>query len=167
MKRTLVAVIVIVLALGLAGPVWSGGDFVVYLAKGQSHDQTEKDKFECYNWAKKESGFDPMKTPTATAPPPPKEKETWGAGKGAVGGGVLGAGVGALAGGKKGAKRGALIGAGSGGLVGGMRRSSQKTRDNQRQEQWEQEQTTNYAAGRNAYNRAYSACLEGRGYSVK
>jgi predicted lipid-binding transport protein (Tim44 family) len=157
----------VVLMTGLAGPVWASGDFVVYPAKGQSQDQTEKDKFECYNWAKQQSNFDPMKTPTATAPPPPKEEQVGGAGRGAVGGGLLGAGVGALVGGKKGAGRGALIGAGSGALVGGVRRSDQKKREQQRQQQWEQEQAANYAAGRNAYNRAYAACLEGRGYSVK
>ena len=167
MKRTLVSIAVIALALGLAGPAMSDGDFVVYPAKGQSQDQTERDKYECYNWAKQESNFDPMKTPTATSPPPAKEKETWGAGKGAVGGGLLGAGVGAIAGGGSGAGKGALIGAGSGALVGGIRRSDQRKREEQRRQQWEREQAANYQAGRNAYNRAYAACLEGRGYSVK
>ncbi|MGD8241835.1 MAG: hypothetical protein PVF55_00935 [Desulfobacterales bacterium] len=167
MKRTLVSMAVIALALGFAGPAISDGDFVVYPAKGQSQDQTEKDKYECYNWAKQESNFDPMKTPTASSPPPAKEKETGGAVKGAVGGGLLGAGIGAIAGGKSGAGKGALIGGGGGALVGGMRRSDQKKREQQRQQQWEREQVANYQAGRNAYNRAYAACLEGRGYSVK
>ncbi len=167
MKRTLVSSIVLLLALGMAGTAWSDGDFVVYPAKGQSQDQTEKDKYECYNWAKRESNFDPMKTPTASSPPPAKEEKTWGAGKGAVGGGLLGAGIGAIAGGGSGAGKGALIGAGGGALVGGMRRSDQKKRDQQRQQQWEREQVSRYQAGRNAYNRAYAACLEGRGYSVK
>ncbi len=167
MKRTFVSAIVFLLALGLAGPAWSDGDFVVYPAKGQSQDQTEKDKYDCYNWAKRESNFDPMKTPTASSPPPPKEKETWGAGTGAVGGGLLGAGVGGIAGGGKGALIGGAVGAGSGAAVGGARRSSQKKREQQRRQQWEQEPVAQYRAGRNAYNRAYAACLEGRGYSVK
>ena len=167
MKRTIVSIAVIALALGFTGPAMSDGDFVVYPAKGQSQDQTEKDKYECYNWAKRESNFDPMKTPTATSPRPVKEKETWGAGKGAIGGGLLGAGVGGIAGGGKGALIGGAVGAGSGAAVGGMRRSDQKKREQQRQQQWEREQAANYQAGRNAYNRAYAACLEGRGYSVK
>lgn len=167
MKRTFVSVIVVVLALGLAGPSWADGDFVVYPAKGQSQDQTERDKYECYNWAKQESGFDPMKTPTASSPPPPKEKETWGAGKGAVGGGLLGAGVGAIAGGGKGALIGSALGAGSGAAVGGMHRSSQRKHEQQRQQEWEQREVGQYKAARNSYNRAYAACLEGRGYSVK
>jgi hypothetical protein len=167
MKQMLVTIVAVGLVLGLVGPAWCDGDFVVYPAKGQSQEQTDKDKYECYNWAKGESNFDPMKTPTATAPPPPKEKQVGGAGRGAVGGGLLGAGVGALVGGKKGAGRGALVGAGSGALLGGVRRSDQKKREAQRQEQWERDQTSQYAAGRNAYNRAYAACMEGRGYSVK
>ena len=31
----------------------------IYPAKDQSAEQMEKDKYECYNWAKKDSGFDP------------------------------------------------------------------------------------------------------------
>ncbi len=167
MKPTLVLAIAVILTLALIGPAMADGDFVVYPAKGQSQDQTEKDKYECYNWAKQQSGFDPMKTPSATIPPPPIEMETWGAGTGAVGGGLIGAGVGGIAGGGKGALIGGAVGAGSGAAVGGARRSSQKKRDEQRQQQWEQEQVANYRAGRNAYNRSYAACLEGRGYSVK
>jgi len=33
---------------------------VVYPAQGQSNEQMEKDKFECYGLAKNQSGFDPM-----------------------------------------------------------------------------------------------------------
>ena len=167
MKRTFVSLIVVVLALGLSEPAWADGDLLVYPAKGQSQDQTERDKYECYNWAKQQTGFDPMKTPTASSPPPPKEKETWGAGTGAVGGGLLGAGVGGIAGGGKGALIGGAVGAGSGAAVGGMNRSSQRKREAQRRQEWEQREVSQYRAGRNAYNRAYAACLEGRGYSVK
>ena len=167
MKRTFVSAIVVVLALGLAGPAWADGDVLVYPAKGQSQDQMEKDKYECYNWAKQETGFDPMKTPTASAPPPAKEKETWGAGTGAIGGGLAGAGVGALAGGGKGALIGTAVGAGGGAAVGGMNRSSQRKREDQKRQEWEQREAGQYRAARNKYNRAYAACLEGRGYSVK
>ena len=45
-------------------------DLMIYPAKGQSQDQMEKDKFECYSWAKGQTGFDPMEMPKATAPPP-------------------------------------------------------------------------------------------------
>jgi hypothetical protein len=36
-------------------------DFYVYPSKGQSKEQQEKDRFECTEWASKETGFNPMK----------------------------------------------------------------------------------------------------------
>lgn len=167
MKQICLLFVVGFISMALAGSVWASGDFMVYPAKGQSQDQMDRDKFECQRWATEQSGFDPMRTPTATAPPPPKEKQVGGAGRGAVGGGLLGAGAGALLGGRSGAGRGALIGAGSGALVGGMRRSDQQRREEQRRQQWEREQVSQYAAGRSDFNRAYQVCLEGRGYTVR
>ncbi len=145
-------------------------DFMIYPAKGQSQDQMEKDKFECYSWAKGQTGFDPMEMPKATEPPPTKQAKSSTAGgvvKGGVGGGLLGAGVGAIADGRKGARKGAAIGALSGGAIGGIRSSSQQKQDKQAQKQWEQQQTNQYMQKRDTYNRAYSACLEGKGYTVK
>jgi outer membrane lipoprotein SlyB len=144
-------------------------DLVVYPAKGQSNEQMEKDKFECYGWAKGQSGFDPMQMPTASSPAPSKgDKSVAG---GAVGGGVLGgvggAVIGGIASGKSGAKKGALIGGLSGGALGGMRSHSQNRQADQKRDQWEREQANQYMQQRNAYNRNYAACLEGRGYSVK
>jgi len=74
-------------------------DFMIYPAKGQSQEQMEKDKFECYSWAKEQTGFDPMETPKATEPPPTKQAKSSTAGgavKGGAGGGLVGAGVGAI-----------------------------------------------------------------------
>jgi len=45
----------------------------IYPNKGQSQEQQERDKFECHSWAVKQSGFDPMKQPTASTPPPARE----------------------------------------------------------------------------------------------
>ena len=55
----------------------------------------------------------------------------------------------------------------SGGALGGMRSSAQNRQAEQQRQQWEQQQANQYMQKRNSYNRAYSACLEGRGYSVK
>ena len=142
-------------------------ELMIYPAKGQSNDQMEKDKYECYTWAKGQTGFDPMKTPTASSPPPKQEKKS--VGGAAVVGGALGAVGGAIIGGATGgsAGTGAAIGALSGGAIGGIRSSSQNKQAEQKQKQWEQEQVNQYAKQRNDYNRAYSACLEGRGYTVK
>jgi len=144
-------------------------DFIVFPAQGQSEEQMEKDKFECYSWAKGQTGFDPMQMPTASSPAPPKgDKSVAGS---TVGGGVLGgiggAVIGGIAGGKSGAKKGAAIGGLSGGAIGGMRSSSQNKQANAKREQWEREQANQYMQQRNTYNRAYSACLEGKGYTVK
>ena len=144
-------------------------ELIVYPAKGQSNEQMEKDKFECYSWAKGQTGFDPMQMPTASSPPPPKgDKSVAG---GVVGGGVLGgvggAVIGGIAGGSKGARKGAAIGGLSGGAIGGMRSSSQNSQAEKKRKQWEQQQANQYMQQRNTYNRAYAACLEGKGYTVK
>ena len=43
----------------------------VYPNKGQSAQQTEQDKYACYEWAKQQTGYDPMNA-QASAPPPPR-----------------------------------------------------------------------------------------------
>ncbi len=140
----------------------------IYPNKGQSADQQEKDKYACYSWAKGQTGFDPMAPPTTRTAPPRKEAGGSVAG-GALGGAAAGAAVGAvggaIAGGKAG--KGAAIGAGTGGLLGGLVRASDHSKDTQNRKQWEQSEAQNYAANRGQYIRAYSACLEGRGYTVK
>ena len=136
----------------------------IYPDKGQSQEQMEKDKYECYNWAKGQTGFDPMAPPTATTPPPQAGAPEGGVVKGATRGALVGLAVGAIAGD---AGKGAAIGAASGGLFGGMRRQDQKRQEEQAEQQWAQQQAAQYNQNRSAYNRAYSACLEGRGYTVK
>jgi hypothetical protein len=166
MKRMKSLLVSLIVATLIAGPALAQ-DFIIYPAKGQSNQQMEKDKFECYSWAKGQSGFDPMETPRATAPPPPKQAQSTtagGAAKGAVGGGLLGLGIGAIAGN---AGKGAAIGAVSGAAIGGVRSHRQQKQDEQAQQQWAQQQANQYQQKRSAYNRAYSACLEGKGYTVK
>lgn len=140
-------------------------ELVIYPAKGQSNDQLEKDKFECYSWAKQQTGFDPMQPPTATAPPPPKQEKGGEVLKGAAGGAIIGGAIGGITSGKVG--KGMAYGAGGGALLGGMSKASKRKQDEQNRQQWEKEQSAQYAQMRNNYNRAYSACLEGRGYTVK
>jgi hypothetical protein len=166
MKQMLILAVLLFFSIFFTGPVLAQ-DPIVYPAKGQSEDQIEKDKYQCYSWAKKQTGFDPMKTPTTTSAPPAKEEKVWGAGKSGVAGGATGAIVGGIAKGKKGAIRGGLIGAGSGALIGGVRSSNQRNREEQKRKEWEQREANNYVRARNEYNRAFGACMEGRGYSVK
>jgi len=139
-------------------------ELIIFPSQGQSQEQLEKDKFECYTWAKGQTGFDPMEVPKATAPPPQKEAQKGGVGRGAVRGAAVGVAAGAIAGD---AGKGAAIGAASGGLMGGMRRRDQARQQGQAEQQWAQDQAAQYTKRRNEYNRAYAACLEGKGYTVK
>ena len=135
-------------------------ELMIFPNDGQSAEQQEEDKFACYNWAKGESGFDPMAPPTATEPPPQEGAQKGGAGKGMVRGAAVGGIVGDSS---KSARRGAAAGA----TVGGMRRQDQKKKEAAERQQWEQEQQRIYAENRNRYNRAYAACLEGKNYTVR
>jgi hypothetical protein len=166
MPKGIFIMLLLFFSVALAGPV-GAQDPIVYPAKGQSEDQMEKDRYQCYSWAKNQTGFDPMKTPTTTSAPPGKEEEVWGAGKSGVAGGATGAVVGGIATGKKGALRGGLLGAGAGALIGGVRSSNQRKREEQKRKEWEQKEANNYVRARSEYNRAFGACMEGRGYSVK
>jgi hypothetical protein len=49
---------------GVAGPPANGpgGDMFIYPKNGQSEDQQATDKFECHQWAKQQSGFDPTQS---------------------------------------------------------------------------------------------------------
>jgi hypothetical protein len=153
-----------VMALSLLAGQTFADDLFVYPAKGQSQEQTEKDKAECYQWAKSQTGFDPMAPPAATSPPPQSGAPEGGAVRGAARGALVGVAVGAIAGD---AGKGAAIGAASGGLLGGMKRRDQVARETHAQEQWAQQQAAQYQQKRDTYNRAYKACLEGRNYTVK
>ena len=134
-------------------------ELMVYPNEGQDKEQQEQDEFQCYRWAREESSFDPMEVPTVTEAPPEQQAPKGGVGKGAARGAAVGLAVGRSSGAKKGAAAGAL--------VGGMRRSDQVRQEGQSQAQWEQEQAQIYAQARNSYNRAYAACMEGRGYTVR
>lgn len=134
----------------------AGGEPVVYPAKGQSQQQMEMDKSSCYSWAKGQTGFDPMQAPVpATAAEP-----QGGAVKGAAKGAAVGAAVGAIAGD---AGKGAAIGATAGGAGGAV-----KKRKGQKEQQAQAQQQAAAADQKLAdYNRAWGACLEGKGYTVK
>jgi hypothetical protein len=138
-------------------------DPIIFPAKGKSQEQMEKDKFSCYQWAKSETGFDPMQTPTASAPPPQQQAGRGGALKGAA----VGAGVGALVKRSDSRSKGAATGAVIGGVLGGARQAGQARQDEKARQEWEQQQANEYEQKRRTYNRAFSACMESKGYTVK
>jgi hypothetical protein len=142
-------------------------DLMVFPAKGQSQEQMEKDKYDCYTWAKQQTGFDPMKAQTSQAPPPPPQSQ--GPSGARVKGAARGAAIGAVAGevAHDDAGKGAAAGAAAGVVAGGMKSRDQKRQQTQQQQQASQQQQATNAEALNAYNRALGACLEGKGYTVK
>ena len=146
-------------ALLLGTTCWAQGEMVVYPQNNQSKEQQDKDNYECYGWAKQQSGFDPMAPPTTSSAPPPQQAPKGGVGRGAL----RGAAVGGIIDGSDGAKTGAAAGA----VVGGVRRRDQQRQQAAAEQQWAQQETAQYQAGRDSYNRAYAACMEGSGYSVR
>jgi hypothetical protein len=163
MRRAL-QVLIVLLVAGVFAWYALAQDLYVYPKEGQSQEQMERDKFDCYQWAKQQTGFDPMQTPQATTAPPPQEAPQGGVVRGAARGAAAGAVGGAIAGD---AGKGAAIGAATGALIGGVRRRDQARTQQQKQEQWAQQQAANYQNKRNEYNRAWTACLEAKGYTVK
>ena len=121
--------------------------------KTRTAEQMAKDKSDCAAMATQQTGFDPSKPTTVVSPPPQQGQVT----RGAAGGAAAGAMGGAIAGD---AGKGAAIGAASGALLGGIR----KRNDAKAQEQQQQAAVSN---AQSAYYRAYKACLEGKGYTVK
>jgi len=135
-------------------------DLIVFPAKGQSAEQTEKDKGACYTWAKQQTGVDPLALAQKSAEQAPPAGPQGERVKGAVGGAAAGAVVGAIAGD---AGNGAAIGGAAGVMAGGARQRG-KAKAQQDAQQQQQSQTKQDL---DKYNRAYAACLEGKGYMVK
>jgi len=121
----------------------------VYPAKKQTAEQQKKDDGECVAWAKKDTGIDPV---AASQPAPQKTGPAVGGGerlKGAAGGAVIG-GIAGDAG----------AGAAVGTVVGGAKARRNQQAQNQQAQQAQQ-------GASNTYYKAYAACMEGRGYTVK
>ena len=147
-----------------AGTSW-GQDPIIYPAKGQSKAQMEKDRYDCYQWAKEQSDFDPAKP---MEPAPAAQAPSSGPGGERVRGAARGAAVGAVAGAIAGdAGTGAAAGAAGGAMLGGMRKRRDRRAAARAQEELTQAQKSQYAEKKSVYDRAFSACMESKGYTVK
>jgi hypothetical protein len=135
-----------VVLLVLFSAAAASADVFVYPQKGQSAEQQQRDENECYQWAKANSGVDPG----APAAGPDRGRRLGGALGGAARGAAGGALIGAIAGD---AGKGAAIGAALGGI--GGRRGAMAGEQSDR------------ARAADSYDRAFAACMEGRGYTVK
>ena len=135
----------------------------IYPSRGQSAQQQEFDRGQCYSWAVQQSGFDPANPQVAAAPPPYPGAPQGGALRGAAGGAAMGA-VGGAIGGDAG--KGAAIGAAVGGLFGAIRRHRWAEEQQQQQASYAAQQQGALAQGHANYNRAFATCMTGRGYTV-
>jgi hypothetical protein len=156
-KQSLLGLALCFAAALSAGPAMAA-ELYIYPNKGQSQEQQSRDRYECHLWAVQQTGYDPTRAQATQAPPPPPPQG--GALKGAAGGAALGAIGGAIAGD---AGKGAAIGAATGGLIGGMRQRQQV----QSQQQAQAQKGAQPTAAASSYQRAMSACLSGRGYTVQ
>jgi hypothetical protein len=132
---------------------------VIYPAKGQTPAQTDQDKLACFQWGKAQSGFDPMQPSAPSASTSSARAESNNAMTGSmVKGAAGGAAVAELTHGDAG--KGAAVG-----VLGSAMRDRMKQQ--QQQQARQQQQQAAVAQQRATFERAFGACLEGRGYVVK
>jgi len=150
-------------ALLLSLPAPAPAQPFIYPARGQSPQQEQFDRGQCYSWGVQQSGFDPANPQVASGPPPMPGAPQGGMLRGGAGGAAMGA-IGGAIGGNAG--EGAAIGAAVGGLFGAIRRARWADEERQQEMTYEAQQQNAMAEGRSRYNQAFAACMTGRGYSV-
>lgn len=140
-----------------------------YPVKGQSKEQQERDRYECYQWAKKKTGYDPSQEQLAphqrievrSATPP---------GSDTAAGAVTGAIIGSMLAPRHHSGRSMVFGAITGAMIGSASEQAKQEQAQQIQQSYDVKDQQRYARlERQAsdYRRAMSACLEGRGYTVR
>jgi hypothetical protein len=147
--------LLVVALLAGAGPALAQQPPVIYPSEGQTMQQQASDEAACRGWAQQQSGFDPAMPPPSTGGGSSGGEVV----RGAAGGALLGA-VGGAIGGDTG--KGVAIGAGVGATAGLMR----KNRNNRAQRQADEQSVAAYNQRVGDYNRAFGACMQGRGYAV-
>ena len=132
----------------------------VFPANNQSAATQEADEMACFKWAKGQTGYDPM-NPTQVVGAEVDRSADGSAIGGAAVGAAGGAAIGAIAGD---AGKGAAIGA----VVGGVRgRRSKVVGDEMQQQANDAGAAAKEKELADDYNKAFTACMEGKGYTVK
>jgi uncharacterized protein YcfJ len=140
----------------------------VYPTKGQNERQLDRDRYECHGWASKQTGYDPSlphpaPSQTQSVAMPPDHR-------GAVNGAVAGSIIGASISWPHDTAEGAVVGALAGALIGAatdVSRARETAGNASRQTAAAQTGQARIDQQAYDYRRAISACLEGRGYTVK
>jgi len=137
-----------------------GLNLYVFPANDQDQNTQDADEMACYKWAMKETGVDPINPPQVQAAQVDKSVDGT-AVVGAAGGAAAGAAIGAIAGD---AGKGAAIGA----VVGGLRgRRAKVVGDHNEQAANNQAAATAEKEMMDNFKKAFSACMEAKGYTVK
>ena len=147
-------------AQGASTSISSSLGLYVFPAKDQTKETQEADESTCYKWAIEQTGIDPLNPPEVQAAAVDTSPDGT-AVRSAARGAAAGAAIGAIAGD---AGKGAAIGAAAGGM-GGMR--AKRVGDAQQQQHAQASASQQSAELMNQYKKAYSACMEGKGYTVK
>ena len=140
-----------------------------YPVRGQSPAQQERDRYECYLWAVRQSGFDPGQAQLAPhqrvevrpATPP---------GADVAAGAVSGAVLGSMLAMPRDRSEGMIFGAITGAILGAASEAARQEQAQHIQQQYDARDAQRYSRlERQArdYRRAMAACLEGRGYTVQ
>ncbi|MDE2451596.1 MAG: glycine zipper 2TM domain-containing protein [Gammaproteobacteria bacterium] len=136
-----------------------------YPQQGQSNDQQSRDRYECSMWAVQQTGFDPSapNVPAqyrvvASGPPP---------GTGTAIGAIAGALIGAAISPDWDRGAGAVFGGLTGAMIGTASDASRAQENAIAVNEQDRAQAAAMAEKASDYRRALSACLGGRGYSVK
>lgn len=166
MKKLNIALILIITVIGInqtyAQSTGISKKLGVYIfpSNNQDEETQEADIALCYKWAMEQTNYDPLNPPVVEAAPvdtTPDGAAVKGAAVGAAGGAAIGAVTGDPG-------EGAAIGA----IVGGLRGRMAKRGAEVAQEQSNNQAAANYSAELlNDYKKAFTACMEGKGYTVK
>ena len=136
-----------------------------YPSRDQSEALQDRDRYECYRWAVRETGTDPGMRPVRQTAAPNTAPVVRDPGA-TVGGAVAGAAVGAIVSSPRHTGAGLVLGAIFGGLLAASaeegRAQAAERRQDARREDWDTRQ-----APLDNFRRAMSACMSGRGYSVR
>lgn len=150
-----------------AAEVAAATQVFVYPSRGQSAQQLDRDRYECYLWAVEQTRFDPNQVELAphqrthVVAMPPAGSET-------AASAIAGAAIGAVIARPGHAAEGAITGAVIGGLAGAASEEAARAdRAEALRALSEERESAQLERQSNEYRRALSACLEGRGYTVK
>ncbi|HTU68075.1 MAG TPA: glycine zipper 2TM domain-containing protein [Steroidobacteraceae bacterium] len=145
-------------------------DIYVYPTKGQSEKQLDRDRYECHNWAVAQSHYNPsdphlaphQQIQVVEMPAPGRDTAV-----GAVTGAVIGSSVGGRHDNGGATVAGAIVGAMIGGASDAARQRAATQQVSTRVSAEAEAERAKLERQASDYRRAISACLEGRGYTVK